>query len=149
MADTLTVAQGVEAWAASVVPALNTYDSPPEELDSALPLAIAEVVNDNVSSGDSKLPGMGAYQQTSLRFWEIDLVLLVTPEPRWTASHVLYGYVDELGKSLRKDPRLGGRVQAASPYYNASYDPPEVEYQDGTIARQVTIRLVVGTTLDA
>lgn len=149
MAETLEVAQGVEAWASSVIPVLNTYASAPEELDKALPLAISEVINDNVSSDDGSLPGMGAYQQTNLRFWEIDLVLLVTPEPRWTASHVLYGYVDELGKSLRKDPRLGGRVEAASPYYNASYDPPEVEYQDGTIARQVTIRLVVGTTLDA
>lgn len=137
----------VEAWAVATVPELNSYDSPPEELDQAMPLAIAEVVRDELKTADETLLSKGQYQQTFLRVHSVDLVLLVNPNPAWTASEALYQMVDVLTKALRRDSSLGDRVHGASPLYDASYEPPEVEYADGTVARQVTINLTIGTTV--
>ncbi len=135
----------VEAWAAETVPALNTYDTPPEELDQSFPLAVAEITRDELKTADETLLSKGQYQQTFLRVHSVDLVLLVNPNPPWTASAALYEMVDILTRALRRDSSLGNRVHGASPLYDASYEPPEVEYADGTVARQVTINLTIGT----
>lgn len=144
--NTLDVIQAVEAWAVGVVPALSSYDHPPEELASALPMVLAEVQLDNQQDANTQLPGMAQYQQTFLRAWSIDLIVLSSPDPAWTASHALYGYVDALGGAIREGVVLEGIV-VMSQFYEANYDPPEVEYNDGTVARQVTIRITVGETI--
>lgn len=145
--DTTDLMRACELWAASVIPALNTYDHEPPSLGEALPLVVADIKTDAVQDGASELPGVAAYQQTYVRARTVDLLILVSPEPAWTAAQVLYGYVDALGAALRKDQRLGNRVEAASPFYEATYDPPEVEWTDGTIARQVTFRISAGETI--
>lgn len=141
------IISAVEAWAAETVAELNTYDYPPEDLGAAMPLAIAEVTGDALKVADENLLSKGQYQQTFLRVHSVDLVLLVNPNPAWTASAALYEMVDILTKALRRDSSLGNRVHGASPLYDASYEPPEVEYADGTVARQVTINLSIGTTV--
>lgn len=143
---TLEMIQAVEAWAVGVVPALSSYDHAPEELTTALPMVLAEVQLDNQQDASTELPGMAQYQQTFLRAWTVDLVVLATPDPAWTASHALYGYVDALGGAIREGVVLDGMV-VMSQFYEANYDPPEVEYGDGTVARQVTIKITVGETI--
>jgi hypothetical protein len=146
--DTTQVALALEAWAAEVVPELNHYEHAPTVLTEALPLVVAEVQGDGVQQG--KQPGMtgGGYQQTYMRVWTASLLLMVppgqTPEETWTASRKLYSYVDALGAALLRDHTLGSRVEVASPLYTASYDPPEMEYADGTVIRAATFRVNVG-----
>lgn len=144
--NTLTVIQAVEAWAVDTVPALSSYDHPPEELDQALPMVLAEVQTDSQQDAEAQLPGMAQYQQTLIRAWAIDLIILASPNPAWTASHALYGYVDALGAAILAGVVIGDNV-VMSQFYVANYDPPEVEYGDGTIARQVTVRVTVGETI--
>jgi hypothetical protein len=144
--NTLEVVQIVEAWAVETVPGLSSYDHPPEQLDEALPMVLAEVITNAQADANQQLPGTAQYQQTFIRTWALDLILLIDPDPAWTASHTLYGYVDALGQAVTDGVRLGDNV-VMSQFYTASYDPPEVEYGDGTIARQVTLRLTVGETI--
>lgn len=146
MMETLDVIQAVESWAVATVPALSSYDHPPEELDQALPMVLAEVQTDSQQDAEAQLPGMAQYQQTLIRAWAIDLIILASPDPAWTASHALYGYVDALGLAILQGVVIGDNV-VMSQFYVANYDPPEVEYADGTVARQVTVRITVGETI--
>lgn len=142
---TSDLAKALEEWAAEVLE-INHYDTPPEELDQYLPLVICEVKRKRRKPGNEPTTQFQqhGFQQTSTRVWEADLILLITPDPAWTASHTLYDYVDTLEDSLYKDPTLGSRVGFAEKEVDASFDPPEVEYQDGTVARQATFTLAVG-----
>lgn len=144
--NTLEVIQIVEAWAVETVPDLSSYDHPPEELDQALPMVLAEVITNAQADANQQLPGMAQYQHTFIRTWAIDLIVLISPDPAWTASHTLYGYVDALHDAVTEGVRLGDNV-VMSQFYTASYDPPEVQLNDGTVARQVTFRVTVGETI--
>lgn len=142
----LEMVQAVEAWVVNALPDLSSYDSPPEELTTALPIVIAEIGEDQNTDAESNLPGQAQFQQTFLRVWNVSILLLVLPDPAWTASHTLYGYVDELGRLIRHGVVLAPNVVMGQ-YYDANYEPPEVEYSDGTICRQVTIQVTVGETI--
>lgn len=144
--NTLEMIQAVEAWAVETAPALSSYDHPPEELATALPMVLAEVQRDAQQDANTELPGMAQYQQTFLRAWTVNLIILASPDPAWTASHALYGYVDAIADAVRVGVVLNNLV-VMSQFYDANYDPPEVEYNDGTIARQVTVTITVGETI--
>lgn len=143
---TIEIAAALEAWAAETTGA-NAYDHPPEQLDKALPLVACEIQRAGRVGDDRQLPER-AYQQHDLRVWRADLILLVAPDPAWTASQALYQMVDDLAAALAADRTLGGRVEVASPMWEASFDPPEVEYPDGTVARQATFSIVVGESVE-
>lgn len=146
---TLSVIQAVESWAVTAAPGLSSYDFPPEELTTALPMVLAEVQQEVVSDQADKIaPGTPQYQQTYLRVWEIDLILLTSPDPAWTASHSLYDIVDALDLALRKGVVLDDNVVMAQ-FHTTSFDPPEVEYADGTIARQATFSVTVAQPIGA
>jgi hypothetical protein len=140
------IAQAVEAWAASVVPDLHHYDYAPRNLLKALPLVLAEVQRKTHQELNVSESGFQQYkfQQTSVNAWSVSLLFLVDPSDAWTASQVLYQMTDTLGDALDSDPTLGQRVGFASRDYEVSFDPPEFEYADGTIARAATMSIVVG-----
>lgn len=140
--NTAELALALEAWASSVVPELNSYPERPAHIADALPLVICEVRVDRVRhEGET---GVFAFEQTNLRMREADLLLMVLPTDPWTDSQRLYNMVDALSQALRDDYSLGGRVVWASPEYDVSYDPPEMEHPDGTVARAATFRVTIG-----
>lgn len=147
--NTTDVAQAVEAWAADVTE-FNSYEHAPKSLGEALPVVIAEVQSDRVVKADSDLKFSG-YQQLFMRIWEVELMLLTepgtNPDETWAASQNLYAAVDALGASLVEDPTLSERVESATPTYRASYDPPELEHTDGTVARVATVIVNIGKTI--
>lgn len=136
--NTVDIATALEQWAASVIPGLNAEASQPEQLAFALPLVICEITEKRRRRTES------GYQQTGMRAWSASLMLLVSPEDTWNASQILYGMIDDLELALARDPTLGGRVPIADSDYTASFQPPEVEHQDGTVARQATMKLSIG-----
>lgn len=140
------IAQAVEAWAAGVIPDLHTYDHAPRNLLQAMPLVLSEVQRKshqelNVTESNFQ---QYQFQQTAVSLWNVDLLFLVDPADAWTASQILYQMTDTLGDAISKDPTLGQRVSFASGDYEVSFDPPEFEYADGTIARVATMSIVVG-----
>jgi len=145
------VAKAMEAWAAAVVPELNTYEHAPREIRKALPLVLAEVQRKRKRKLGTDEANFQQYQfqQTSVNVWTVDLLIMVDPVDSWTASQVLYDMTDRLGDALGKDPTLDQRVSFASEDYEVSFDPPEFEYADGTIARVATFTATVGHQKEA
>lgn len=140
---TKEVAAAVEEWAVSIVPGLHAEPTQPEQLAQSLPLAICEVTEKRRANGQSTAGVLG-YQQTGARAWSAQLMLLVAPTDPWTASQLLYDMVDDLEAAIVRDPTLGGRVPVSDSSFSASFSPPEVEHQDGTVARLATMRLTIG-----
>lgn len=140
------VAKATEAWAADVIPDLNSYEHAPRSILQAMPIVIAEVQRKEHQDLNVSESGFQQYsfQQTAINVWNVDLLFLVDPSDAWTASQVLYNMTDTLGEAIAADQTLGQRVSFASSDYEVSFDPPEFEYADGTIARVATMSIVVG-----
>lgn len=138
------LANAVEAWAVATIPALSSFPIAPGEISKAFPVVICEAKNKHRSTRGGDFARQ-QYQQTAIRSWQVELLILVDPEPDEEATKILYGYVDDLEEALTRDYTLGGRVEAASSdQVEASFEPAEVEYSDGTIARAATMRFDVG-----
>jgi len=140
------VAKAAEAWAASRIVGLNSYEHAPRSLKQAMPLVLAEVQRKRVQNLNTSeaMFQQHQFQQTSVSLWDVNLLFMVDPADAWTASQILYEMTDALGDELGKDPTLGERVSFASEDYEVSFDPPEFEYSDGTIARVATMTITVG-----
>lgn len=143
---TTELMQALEGWATDAIPGMQTFPDDPTSLDKPFPLVVADAKRERVVS--SEPGGFQQYEQTRLRIWSVELWLMVDPEEAWVAQQELYDYVEKLGLAMRRDKTLGGRVQFASPEYDASYEPSEVEYPDGTVARAATFRITVGEQVE-
>lgn len=140
---TVQLATELEEWAAAVL-SINTVEHAPTRLTEVLPLVICEIKADSRRDSDPEIPTIGNFQQTYVRARRADLLLMVDPTDSWVATQALYNYVDGLAQAILDDITLGGRVHRASPYYDATYDPPEVQYADGTTARAATFSMSIG-----
>ena len=141
--STKQLALNLEEWVAEVA-GFNAEPNKPARLSDALPLVLCSIISDARVASSTQVPGLGQYEQALVRVRTADLLLMVSPEPDWTADQALYDAVDILAAAIPNDQSLGGRVHVASKYYETSYDPPEAEYQDGTVARIATFRMYVG-----
>lgn len=140
---TRAIAKACEEWAAAAANLNSSFDHPPEQINKALPLVIAEVQAKRRQKTPQEFQER-AYQQATMRVWDVELTLLVSPDPAWTASQTLYDMIDALEDALFVDVTLGGRVNFAMKTVDASFDPPEVEFSDGTAARQATFQMTIG-----
>jgi hypothetical protein len=145
---TAEAAQAVEEWAAEALGFSSSYDYPPDQLLKQLPLVLAAVKRKERKPNPAQFQEHG-YQQMTVRVWSTDLVLLVVPDPADVATQQLYDVVDVLENAIYRDPTLGGRVGFTEKDVDASFDPPEVEFDDGTVARQATFTMVVGEQVAA
>lgn len=146
--DTPTLATNLEEWAAEVL-GINTFDHMADSLDKQLPLVVCEMQTDRRAVSDPQLPGVGSYQQTLIRARRAELLLMFSPDDSQLATNTLQGYVDQLGAALKREPTLGGRVHTASAFYEASYNPPLVRHEDGTIARAARFQFTIGEPQEA
>jgi hypothetical protein len=145
--DATEVAKAVAAWASDTCEDLNNaYEYDPAKISHALPVAIAGVTAENVTSSDPTLgipfAALGIDQAT-LHILRVDMMLMVEQTPTDAAAEQLEGFVRDLAASLAADPTLGDRVSAASPYWGASYEPPFLKFDDGTEGRAATFSLAV------
>src|SRR4051812_32540525 len=100
MTETVDIATRLEAWvAASTDPAVNVYPEDPGDFTDTLPLVAANIEGKRHVSSGGEFPQM-QYEQTMVRIWTVRLMLMVNPEPSWTASQELYKYVDQMDDAL-------------------------------------------------
>lgn len=140
---TIQLAEAVDEWVAATL-TIHTYNHEVNTLREQLPIVVSSVQSDARQNSNQSFPHLGNYEQTYVRTRVVQVLLLVEPEPSWDATQLLYGYVDTLAAAILRDNTLGGRVHTTSQLYDASYDPPEVEYSDGTVARAATMTLTIG-----
>lgn len=145
--DATEAANALVEWVEATCPALEgTYDHDPSRKSQPLPDVAAYVATEDVRPAD---PTLGiefatfGIEQADLHAMRATLLLMVDPEPAADAAAALQGFVRDLRLSLRDDQTLGGRVPAASRYLQASYEPPFVEFDDGTTGRAAYVSLVI------
>jgi hypothetical protein len=136
--DANEAASAVAGWAKATCPDLAAYDHSPPRKTSPLPDVAVSVARESVRRNAAEL-GIAVVEfgleQADVHVLEVELLLMVSPEPADEATRQLQSFVGQLRESLESDDTLGGRVAAASRYFSATYEPPYIEWDDGTKAR--------------
>ena len=150
--DATEAAKALTEWAAATCPDLNNaYDYDPSSIQHALPVAVAGISDEEDTASEPRLgievSDVGI-EQAALHVMRFTIELLVKDTPADAAAEQLEGFVGSLAAALRAERdtgeiTLGGRVQAASPFWQASYEPPFVEFDDGTKARRASFSLAL------
>lgn len=145
--DAIEADKALVAWAMDTCSELsNGYDHDPNQIVDALPIVTASVSEEAVVASDPTL-GLAIAEigldQAPLHVMRSTLLLMVAPEPADAADDQLKAFVAKLAASLKGDQTLGGRVPSASPYWRAPYDPPYVEFDDGTKGRAAYFSLAI------
>lgn len=150
--DATEAAKSVTEWAVATCPELsNAYDHNPNRIQHALPVALAGASDEGDTPADPQLGIEVAeigLEQATVHVLRFTIELMVEPDPADTAAEQLEGFVAALAAAIRAERdsgevTLGGRVDAASPYWQAAYEPPFVEFDDGVTARRATFSLAV------
>lgn len=143
---TQEIAEGLEAWAADVSE-VNAYPNEPPNYHAAMPIVAARIVLDREANVSPDFPDE-EYEQTNVQAVEVELAILVDPEPEWTSDQALYAIVDDLKTALKSDPTLGQRVDRASKEYEVNYDG-EVQTADGTRANMARFTIAIANRVGA
>lgn len=144
---TAEIADALTAWAVDTLPALQgSYNHPTAGKDQPLPDVAIEVDESRISQRpeDPSLSAIFAIEQVAMRTWNVRLLLMVKPEPGEAASQQLAGFVDDLMAAVMSDGTLGGQVPWTSKEMRGSFQPPFVQFDDGTRGRLATLELTVG-----
>jgi hypothetical protein len=149
------VAKAVIDWASETCPDLNSiYGLDEDQIRDALPIAFA-VMAEEADSGSR--PDLGleitdlGIDQAVLHTVGVSIELLVDDDEE--ATEKLEGFVAALLAAKREEMKasgsitLGGRVQGASPFMTASYEPPFAVFDDATKARRASFSLTVAELL--
>lgn len=143
--DAVEAAEALVEWALETCPDLKgSYDHDPSQKTQPLP-DIAAYVSDEEVTGTDPSTGLPiadvGIQQAELHVMRATLLMMVNPEPAADADAALKGFVRDLAASLKADQTLGGRVSAVSPRWRASYEPPFVQFEDGSEGRAAYLSL--------
>ncbi len=149
MRSTQSLADSLVAWAVATVPTiLGTYAHPHAEKTQALPDLAAEIITSRaLRADDENFPYLGV-EQFMLRVHQFRLMFVVEPDNALVATQQLETIIDALTTSMISDHSLGGRVPSTSPLSEATYDPPFIEFADGTRGRLATLEILVADTID-
>lgn len=134
-------------WAVETCADLNNvYECDPARIQHALPIAVADIGEEAVVRSD---PTLGieiadlGLEQGNLHVLRSSIALMVDDTADDSAAKELEALVAKLGAAIATDETLGGRVHAVSPFWRASYEPPFVEFDDGTKGRMATFSLAI------
>lgn len=142
------VVEAVVAWAAEVCSITSTYTYLTGEKSQALPDVAGDLADRRLRLEDpANFPDLRV-EQVMLDIFEIDLSFLVDNEDEGAAASTLRGYSDSLGVEVRNDASMGDRVQVASPFLTFDFARPFVEYQDGTVGREMTMKVFIAELVE-
>lgn len=138
-------------WAVSVLPELSgSYDHATDERYKGLPDIAVEIVSMRVTDirGDGRMAKLQQIQQLRMKQYDLELILVVDPDPPEQAEAFVKDFADRLVDNLLSNKTLGGRVAWVNDTPRVSYRPPFVEFTDGTRGRIVTLYLQVGQQVE-
>jgi alkylation response protein AidB-like acyl-CoA dehydrogenase len=131
------------AWADTVLPELAVAAGQIDRIDVALPMCEASVVT-------TELRDDPRYEQRVERVAEVVLLILAAPEDTQGAARTTERIVATLQAAARRDPSLGGRVQASAAgratLAGPNGDPLRVQFSDGTNVRFAVLAMSVSWT---
>lgn len=137
--DATQASAALEAWAKATCPDLvGSYHHNPSRKTAPLPDVAASCGSEQVRRNAPEL-GIAVVdqglEQADVHVLNMEMLLMAPPEPAAAATAQLQTFVAQLSAALLADDTLGGRVVGASRYFQASYDPPYIEFDDGTKGR--------------
>ena len=155
MLDTQALADALVDWAVATCPAiLGAYNHPHAQKENdadgkvLFPDIAAEIQSTRTVREDNEHFPELTIQQLLLRVHTFSLMFVVDPNDPEQATKDLEGIIDKLTEELVGDKSLGDRVVRASPITTASYEPPFVEFADGTRGRFATLEITVADIID-
>lgn len=128
----------------------KTYKHEPASKTADLPDCVAVLEREGITLDDPEFP---IFQMQQVVFRRFDLALSfmveagVDPDAAEAAQVTLRSYAEALTLGVLADETLGARVPAASPAVEFDYTPPFLRYDDGTIGRNMTMSIAIGTPL--
>jgi hypothetical protein len=146
---TTELIENIVQWVVGVIPEIkDAYDHATDQRDS-LPDVAVEVNEWRVTEGrqDARLAKLNI-EQIRVRVYELEIILVVTPDPPGEAEGFLKDFTDRLVDDLLVDPTLSGRVAWVNTNPRVSFRPPFVEFDDGTRGRIASLFIQVGQTLE-
>lgn len=121
---------------------VGQYDHAVSGKDQGLPDAVVEIERSATAREDERFP-YAQLQQVLLRIAEAEVSVMVENTDPGEAAHFLRAVSTRLQEQALADATLGGRVFLTSDQIEADYMPQFVQYDDGTVGRQVTVRIAV------
>jgi hypothetical protein len=141
------LADALVAWAIDVIPELDASASRSSPENAwPLPDIAVSVVETTQDPGVAIGGGGTRLQQGATRVRRCAVLLAVEPgqsaEESDSASRMLYDFSDRLMDQLLTDETLGGHLPKPGrvrKHADCSFDPPFIEFDDGTRARIATV----------
>jgi hypothetical protein len=150
--DATEISKAVAAWVVEVCPEVNNaYKYDPARIEHALPIAIVEAHDEEDAASDPRL-GLAisdvGIEQAVLHVTRLSIELVVDEKPAGEATAKLEGFVAALAAALRAERAAGeitlaGRVEAVSPFWQANYEPPFIQFEGGVKGRRASFSLAV------
>jgi hypothetical protein len=142
------VVDGVASFCLATLPELTkAYDYVPSMKEAALPDVVVEVLESYSSQDDPAFP-FWQLEQRHLFVWRVGCSFMVDNANPLIASEQLRDFEQRLLAEALRDSTLGGRVPLRSPRIQFGYTPPLVEYEDGTVGREMTMQLGIADLLE-
>lgn len=140
----------VAAWVAETVPELTTvYELATASKPEGLPDAVLTPLGSSVVLVNDVRFAMWDLQQRQVYAAELEVSFMVDNSDQGAAQEALTSMEGRLLLSALQDPTLGGRVPFCSPAISFDLRSPLVEYEDGTLGREMTMTLAVGDLVEA
>lgn len=142
---TAEIIDNIVEWIVGVLLEMKeTYDHATDER-GALPDVAVEISEYRVTDAvlDARLAKLNIQQMRS-KVFEIEVILVVAPDPPGDAENALKDFTDRLVDDLLADPTLSGRVAWVNTNPRVSFRPPFVEFDDGTRGRIASLYMQVG-----
>lgn len=145
------IAEAMVSWARGLIPELKDGYSYPPGVTDRLPDVAAVISAAKDGPGDSGLFPVRGIEQVSLRYFDIELSIMVEVEEgaagEKAAQRALEGYAETLmgstwaGASLEDEAMISQRVET-------DLAEPAEQREDGTRGRALYMKLVVGQLLE-
>lgn len=147
------IIDALAVWIGTTVPdvAGKVYKAPPASKDLGLPDCIVGLLSEDPDLDDAQFPALAAIQQVegyTLRFGLSFMVQVAAGvEGELAADQLVRGYAEAVKRAVRADDAALGARELIGRGPSFDYDPPFVQYQDGTRGREMTCQLAVAQLL--
>ena len=147
------IIDALAGWVAATVPDVDgkVYKAPPAEKDLGLPDCIVALLVEDPTLDDAQFPMLAGVQQIDGYTLRFGLSFMVQVEPgmagELAADQLVRSYAEAIKRAVRADDAALGQRELIGVGPSFDYDPPFVQYQDGTRGREMTCQLAVAQLL--
>ena len=148
---TREITDEIVAWADQLIPELEYAFNHATDEHGGLPDIAVEVTGINFTTApvEGRLAKLQQIEQTRTKIWDLEVILVVPPDPAQDAENMLKDFSDRLlDDFLVPAGNIRSRFAWVNDTPRVSFRPPLVEFEDGTRGRIVTLFMQVGQQVE-